>query len=199
MPEGQELLAQLESHILGQLAEASLIETIQGERRHATVVFADLSGFTTLAERLDPEVVTSLLNDLMKELIDAVYLCGGMVNQIIGDCVMAVFGAPIALEDDAERALRAALAMRERLEPFNKRWLDQLNEPLALHTGICSGMIVAANVGSNLRMSYTIIGDVVNVASRLQGTATPGQILVSRSTYRLTRRAFDFRPLEPIE
>ena len=87
-----------------------------------------------------------------------------MVNQIIGDCVMAVFGAPIALEDDAERALRAALAMRERLEPFNKRWLDQLKEPSALHTGICSGMVVAANVGSNLRMSYTIIGDVVNVA-----------------------------------
>ena len=82
---------------------------------------------------------------------------------------MAVFGAPIALEDDAERALRAALAMRERLEPFKKRWLDQLNEPLALHTGICSGMIVAANVGSNLRMSYTIIGDVVNVASPVAG------------------------------
>jgi len=195
----QELLAQLESYIPKQLAERlRSTGSIQGERRHATVVFADLSGFTTLAERLDPEVVTSLLNDLMKELIEAVYVCGGMVNQIIGDCVMAVFGAPIALEDDAERALRAALAMRERLEPFNKRWLDQLKEPLALHTGICSGMIVAANVGSNLRMSYTIIGDVVNVASRLQGTATPGQILVSQSTHKLTRGVFEFQTLEPI-
>src|SRR4029078_8772522 len=75
---------------------------------------------------------------------------------------------------------------------------DQLKEPLALHTGICSGMIVAANVGSNLRMSYTIIGDVLNVASRLQGTATPGQILVSQSTHKLTRGVFEFQTLEPI-
>src|SRR4029453_7087111 len=151
-----------------------------------------------LVERLDPEVVTSFLNDLMKELIDAVYQCGGMVNQIIGDCVMAIFGAPIALEDDAERALRAALAMRERLEAINKRWLDQLKEPLALHTGISSGMIVATNVGSDFRMSYHIIGDSVNVASRLQGVATSGQIVGSQSTYCLTLGAFDFRPLEPV-
>lgn len=195
----RELLAQLESYIPKQLAEQLRSSgSIQGERRHATVVFADLSGFTTLAERLDPEVVTSFLNDLMKELIDAVYHWGGMVNQIIGDCVMAIFGAPIALERDAERALRAALAMRERLEPFNKRWLDQLKEPLALHIGISSGMVVATNVGSNLRMSYTLIGDVVNVASRLQNIAAPGQILVNQGTYRLTRGAFDFRTLEPI-
>jgi len=197
--QNQELLARLERYIPKQLAEQLRSSgSIQGERRHATVIFADLSGFTNLAERLDPEVVTSFLNDLMKELIDAVYQCGGMVNQIIGDCVMAVFGAPIALEDDAARALRAALAMRERLEPFNKRWLDQLKEPLALHTGISSGMVVAANVGSNLRMSYTIIGDVVNVASRLQAMATPGQILGNQGTYRLTRGGFDFQTLEPI-
>ena len=134
----------------------------------------------------------------MKELIDAVYQCEGMVNQIIGDCVMAVFGAPIALEDDAERALRAALAMRERLEAFNKRWIDTLKEPLALHTGINSGMVVAANVGTDVRMSYSVIGDTVNVASRLEGVATRGQILVTQSTYRLTHGIFEFRPLEPI-
>ena len=167
----------------------------RGARR--PVVFADISGFTALVERLDPEVVAAFLNDCMKELTDAVYQCEGMVNQIIGDCVMAVFGAPIALEDDAERALRAALAMRERLGAFNKRWLKQLNEPLALHTGISSGMIVATNVGSDLRMSYHIIGDTVNVASRLKDIATSGQIVVSQSTYRLTRGVFDFRPLEP--
>jgi class 3 adenylate cyclase/tetratricopeptide (TPR) repeat protein len=195
----QALLAQLQSYIPRQLAEKLRSSGhIEGERRQATVVFADISGFTALVERLDPEVVASFLNDCMKEMIDAVYQCEGMVNQIIGDCVMAVFGAPIALEDDAERALRAALAMRERLEAINKRWLDQLKEPLALHTGISSGMIVATNVGSDFRMSYHIIGDSVNVASRLQGVATSGQIVVSQSTYRLTRGAFDFRPLEPV-
>ena len=195
----QALLAELQSYIPRQLAEKLRSSGhIEGERRQATVVFADISGFTELVERLDPEVVASFLNDCMKELIDAVYQCEGMVNQIIGDCVMAVFGAPIALEDDAERALRAALAMRERLEAINKRWLDQLKEPLALHTGISSGMVVATNVGSDLRMSYHIIGDSVNVASRLQGVAASGQIVVSQSTYRLTSGSFDFRPLEPV-
>ena len=102
---------------------------IQGERRQVTVVFADLSGFTALAERLDPEEVASFLNDCMKELIEAVYQYEGMVNQIIGDCVMAVFGAPIALEDDAERALRAALAMRERLKHLTSDGLTNSRSP----------------------------------------------------------------------
>ena len=196
----QALLAQLQSYLPSQLAEKLRSSGhIEGERRQATVIFSDISGFTSLVERLDPEVVASFLDDCMKEMIDAVDQCKGMVNQIIGDCVMAVFGAPIALEDDAERALRAALAMRKRLEAINKRWLDQLKEPLALHTGISSGMIVATNVGSDLRMSYNIIGDSVNVASRLQGVATSGQIVVSQSTYRLTRGGFEFRPLEPIQ
>ena len=195
----QALLAQLESYIPRQLADKLRSSGhIQGERRQATIVFADISGFTALAERLDPEVVASFLNDCMKELIDAVNQCEGMVNQIIGDCVMAVFGAPIALEDDAERALRAALAMRERLEAFNERWIDQLKEPLALHTGISSGMIVATNVGSDLRMSYNIIGDTVNVAARLESVATSGQIVVSQNTYRLTHGVFNFRSMEPI-
>ena len=171
---------------------------IQGERRQITVLFADLSGFTALAERLDPEEVASVLNECMKELINAVYQYEGMVNQIIGDCVMAVFGAPVAHEDDAERALRVALAMRERLEAFNKRWIKTLKEPLALHTGISSGTVIAGNVGTDQYMSYNVVGDTVNVASRLEGVATGGQILVTQSTYRLTHGIFEFRPLEPI-
>ena len=112
-PRDQALLEELQRYMPKQLADK--IRTsgqIQPERRQVTVVFADLSGFTALAERLDPEEVASILNDCVKELMDAVYQYEGMVNQIIGDCVMAVFGAPVALEDDAERALCAALAMR---------------------------------------------------------------------------------------
>ena len=133
----QALLEELQRYMPKQLADKIRASgQIQSERRQVTVVFADLSGFTALAERLDPEEVASVLNDCMKELIEAVYQYEGMVNQIIGDCVMAVFGAPVAHEDDAERALRVALAMRERLEAFNKRWIKTLKEPLALHTGI---------------------------------------------------------------
>lgn len=195
----QALLAHLQSFIPKQLADKIRASGhMQGERRQVTVVFADISGFTALAERLDPEEVASFLSDCMKELMDAVHQYEGMVHQIVGDCVMAVFGAPIALEDDAERALRAALSMRERLEAFNARWIDKLKEPLALHTGINSGTVIAGNVGDDLRMGYRVMGDTVNTASRMEGVATRGQILVSQSTYRLTHGIFDFRAMDPI-
>ena len=195
-----ELLAQLQSYIPKQLAnKIKATGHIQGERRQVTVVFADVSGFTALSETLDPEEVASFMNECLRDLAEAVYQYEGMVDKFIGDCIMAVFGAPIALEDDAERALHAALSMRNRVELFNKRRHDQLKEPLALHIGINSGMVIAGNVGSDLRMNYTVMGDTVNVASRLEGAATRGQIFVSQSTYRLTAGAFRFRPLEPIQ
>ena len=198
-PRDQALLTELQRYMPKQLADKIRASGhLEGERRQVTVVFADLSGFTALAERLDPEEVASLLNDCMKELIEAVYQYEGMVHQIIGDCVMAIFGAPVALEDDAERALRAALSMKERLAQFNERWDERLKDPLELHVGINTGTVIAGNVGSDLRMSYTVVGDTVNVASRLEGVATSGQILVTQRTYRLTHGIFEFRALEPV-
>lgn len=194
-----QLLAQLQSYIPKQLADKIRRSgQIQGERRQVTVIFADISGFTALSERLDPEEVASFVNDCMKELVEAVYQYEGMVDKFIGDCIMAVFGTPIALEDDAERAVRASLAMRERLHAFNRRWVDKLKEPLGLHIGINSGIVIAGNVGNDLRMNYTVMGDTVNVASRLEGAAATGQIFVSQNTYRLTSGAFQFRALDPI-
>jgi class 3 adenylate cyclase/tetratricopeptide (TPR) repeat protein len=194
-----ELLQQLQSYIPKQLAEKiRATGHVEGERRQVTVIFADISGFTALSERLDAEEVASFSNDCMKELVAAVYQYEGMVDKFIGDCIMAVFGAPVALEDDAERALRAALAMRERVEGFNRVWIDKLKEPLALHIGINSGTVIAGNVGNDLRMSYTVMGDTVNVASRLEGVAQRGQIFVSQNTHRLTRGAFTFRALDPV-
>ena len=199
-PSRDDLLAQLQRYIPRQLADKIRASgQIAGERRPVTVIFADVSGFTALSETLDPEEVASLMNDCLKDLVDAVYQYEGMVDKFIGDCVMAVFGAPVALEDDAERALHAALSMRERIELFNKRCGERLKEPLALHIGINSGTVIAGNVGNDLRMNYTVMGDTVNVASRLEGAATRGQIFVSQSTYRLAAGAFRFRPLEPIQ
>lgn len=194
-----QLLAQLQNYIPKQLADKIRRSGhVEGERRQVTVIFADISGFTAMSERLDAEEVASISNDCMKELIDAVYQYEGMVDKFIGDCIMAVFGAPIALEDDAERALHASLAMRGRLDVFNGKWIGKLKEPLALHIGINSGTVIAGNVGNDLRMSYTVMGDTVNVASRLEGAATSGQIFVSQSTHRLAAGAFRFRALEPI-
>ncbi|MEY2479339.1 MAG: hypothetical protein QOI04_266 [Verrucomicrobiota bacterium] len=200
MESRDQLLSQLQSYIPKQLADKIRASGhVAGERRQVTVVFADISGFTALSERLDPEEVASFVNDCMKELVEAVYQYEGIVDKFIGDCIMAVFGAPIALEDDAERALRASLGMKERLEAFNRRWVAKLEEPLSLHIGVNSGTVIAGNVGNDLRMSYTVMGDTVNVASRLEGAATGGEIFVSQSTYRLTAGAFRFRPLEPIQ
>jgi len=172
---------------------------IEGERRQVTVVFADISGFTALSERLDPEDVASLVNDCLKELAQAVYQYEGMVDKFIGDCIMAVFGAPIALEDDAEHALRATIAMRENLQRFNRRWIEKLGHPLNVHIGVNTGMVIAGNIGNDLRMSYTVMGDTVNVAARLEDAAKGGQIFVSRNTYRLTRGAFAFQEMDPIK
>src|SRR5208337_3797151 len=126
------------------------------------------------------------------------YQYEGYVDKFLGDSVMAVFGAPIAHEDDAERALRTALKMRERIERFNRSRMAKLAEPLSLHVGVNTGMVVAGNVGSDLRISYTVLGDTVNTASRLEGASKAGQILVSRDTYRLAREAFTFLAVEPI-
>jgi hypothetical protein len=117
-----DLLAQLQNYIPRQLAEKiRATGHVQGERRQVTVIFADVSGFTALSETLDPEEVASFMNECLKDLAEAVYQYEGMVDKFIGDCIMAVFGAPVALEDDAERALHAALSMRNRVEQFNKR------------------------------------------------------------------------------
>jgi class 3 adenylate cyclase len=110
------------------------------------------------------------------DLADAVYAYEGYIDKFIGDSVMAVFGALIAHEDDPERALRAALAMRERLEAYNRRWIHRLGQPLALHIGINTGLVIAGNVGSDLRLSNTVMGDTVNTASRLENAAQAGQI-----------------------
>lgn len=199
-PTPEAVLAQLQSYVPKQLADKTRAAGhIEGERRQVTVFFADISGFTALSERLDPEDVAGLTNDCLKELAQAVYQYEGMVDKFIGDCIMAVFGAPIALEDDAENALRATIAMRENLQKFNRRWIEKLGQPLDIHIGVNTGMVIAGIIGNDLRMSYTVMGDTVNVASRLENAAKAGQIFVSRNTYRLTRGAFAFQEMDPIK
>ena len=199
-PSSEALLEQLRSYIPKQLADKMrTCGQIEGERRQVTVLFADISGFTALSERTEAEDLAVLMSDCLKELVQAVYQYEGMVDKFIGDCIMAVFGAPIAMEDDAERALRAALAMKGNLQNFNRRWIEKLGDPLSLHIGVNTGLVIAGNVGSDLRMSYTVMGDTVNVAARLQDAAKAGQVFLSRSTYRLTRGAFLFQVLEPIK
>ncbi len=168
---------------------------IHADRRLVSVLFADLSGFTALSERVDPEDVRAFQNELFQTLAAAVQQYDGFVEKFVGDAVMAVFGAPVAHEDDPERALRAALAMHERMEALSARWEACFGAPLTLHVGVNTGPVVAGHLGSAASAAYAVTGDTVNTAARLQGAARPGRTLVSESTYRLTQHAFVFEPL----
>ncbi|MBI4574333.1 MAG: tetratricopeptide repeat protein [candidate division NC10 bacterium] len=167
----------------------------EADRRPVTVLFADLSGFTALSERLDPEEVRALQDELFQDMASVIERYEGFVEKFVGDAVMAVFGAPVAHEDDPERAIRAAIAMHERMAALNGRWEHRVGRPLALHIGINTGPVVAGNLGAAGGAAYAITGDTVNIASRLHTAAEPGQTLVSRGTYNLTQHAFAFEPL----
>ncbi|MBI2116057.1 MAG: AAA family ATPase [candidate division NC10 bacterium] len=169
--------------------------TAEADRRPVTVLFADLSGFTALGERLDPEEIRGLQSDLFQELASAIDRYGGFVEKFAGDAVMAVFGAPVAHEDDPERAIRAALAMHERMATLNGRWEHRVGRRLALHIGVNTGPVVAGNLGPIPGAGYAVTGDTVNTASRLLNAAQPGQTLVSDATYRLSQHAFVFEAL----
>jgi class 3 adenylate cyclase/tetratricopeptide (TPR) repeat protein len=200
LSEDDRAVAPTEANVPQELADKMRIGLrAQGERRQVTVLFADISGYTALSERIDPEDVSALSSDVLRELSDVVYQYEGYVSSFAGDSVTALFGAPVGHEDDPDRALRAALTMRERVATLNRRWQERLGHELELHMGIHTGLVVTGDVGHDLRMHYTAMGDTVNTAARLQASARPGQILVSAETYRLTHEAFTFAALEPMQ
>ncbi len=166
------------------------------ERRHATVLFADVSGFTAMSEKLDPEDVTAVMNRCFVLLEAAVRRYGGTVDKYIGDCVMAVFGVPAALEDAPRNAINAAIEMRKAIEDFNLQNPGPV--PLAIHTGINTGLVLAGDVGGDTKREFTVMGDAVNLASRLKDASPKGSIWVGPETHRYTRGAFEFRTLKPI-
>jgi adenylate cyclase len=140
-----------------------------GERRHVTLFFSDLAGFTSLSERLSPEEVVSLLNDYLSRMTDIILEEEGTVDKFEGDAIMAFWGAPLAQEDQALRACRAALRQQAALEELNKGFADLGLPPLTMRVGLHSGEAVVGNLGSQKRFDYTVIGDTVNLASRLEG------------------------------
>lgn len=164
------------------------------DRRTATILFADLSGFTALSEQLDPEVVQALQTKLFSELTAAVESFGGFVDKFIGDALLALFGAPVAHEDDPERALRAALDMLVRTGRLGEGSASA-SPRMVLHIGINTGPVVAGGLGVGTAKSYSVTGDTVNTAQRLQSLAAPGEVLVGPLTYRLTRHAFSYESL----
>jgi adenylate cyclase len=156
-----------------------------GERRTVSILFGDLRGYTTIAEELPPQQVMTILNTFLGRVIEVIYRHGGTVTQLLGDGIMALFGAPISSDDDAWRAVQAALEMRDEIIGIEPPGLPHIR--LAMGIGITTGEVVVGHIGSERRLDYTAVGDVVNLAARFQSHAGPGQILITRPTYDLVR------------
>lgn len=166
----------------------------EASRREVTVVFADLSGFTSLAEALDPETLRSFQNALFQAMSEAIAHYDGFVEKFVGDAVMAVFGAPRAHEDDPARALGAAQRMMERVEQLGAQWQRRLGRAVTLHIGVHTGAVVAGTLGHGAGGAYAVTGDTVNTASRLLGAADPGSVLVSEATHARVQHRYRFAP-----
>ena len=158
--------------------------SFSGERREVTVIFCDMRGFTPLTERLPPEEVVAVLNAFYSLMIDLTIKNDGTINKFLGDAVMAIFGAPTPYPDHCLRAVKTALQMQAGVALLSAQRLVEGKDPISVGIGISAGEAVAGTVGTESQMEYTVIGDKVNLAARLESNAKPGQILVSEGTYR---------------
>jgi adenylate cyclase len=169
-----------------------------GENQEATILFADIRSFTRMAEKMEPHKVVELLNEYFTEMTDLIFENGGTLDKYLGDGIMALFGAPIARPDDALRSVKTAMEMQRAMVRLNEDWQARGQPAMQAGIGVNTGAVTAGNIGSTRRMDYTVIGDAVNLASRLCAKAAGGQILVSDSTFRLLAAEMPARRLEPI-
>ena len=168
-------------------------DRVEGERKLVTALFADIVGSTTLAEAMDPEDWREVVSGAHARVSEAVYRYEGTIAQLLGDGVLAFFGAPLAHEDDAERALRAALEILDGIHAYAAELRRRnLVDDFRMRIGLNTGIVVVGDIGSDLHMEYLAIGDTVNLAARMQSAAEPDTILISENTYRHVASLFDF-------
>jgi len=182
---------------LGEVVEAEkAVPELEGERKHVTVLFSDMSGYTAMSERLDPEDVKEITSHIFGRISKVIDKYEGFVEKFVGDAVMALFGVPKAHEDDPVRAIRAAMEIREMVEALSPEIEEKVGRPLSMHTGINTGLVVTGEVDME-KGTHGVAGDSINLASRLSGLANPGEILVASDTYRQAEGYFTFKALEP--
>ncbi|HBA60859.1 MAG TPA: hypothetical protein DCZ92_08575 [Elusimicrobia bacterium] len=169
--------------VAAEIMKMPLETLLAGERRRVTILFTDVRSFTQLAEKMRPEEVLNILNDHFSMLIDALFDFEGTLDKFLGDGLMAIFGAPITHPNDAERAVRAGLRMQAKINEYNFRQRSAGNPELHIGIGINTGTAVAGNIGSDKRKEYSVIGDTVNIAARLQALAKGGDVVISHATY----------------
>jgi class 3 adenylate cyclase/tetratricopeptide (TPR) repeat protein len=170
---------------------------IEGERKQVTVMFCDMEGFSRLTQILGPEEAYGIMDQVYELLIHRVHDYEGTVNEMTGDGIMALFGAPIALEDAPQRAIRSALAIHREMAKFSEKIKEEQEgiPPLKMRIGVHTGPVVVGTLGNNLRVEFKVVGDTVNLASRMEGLADPGAIYITQDTFKLTEGLFRFEAL----
>ena len=169
-----------------------------GTDRVATVMFVDIREFTSMSENVQAADVLQMLNEYYEKIVDIVFAHEGTVDKYIGDAIMVIWGAPVAHDDDPARAVRAAVDIRRALITFNQQRLDEGKKEIKIGIGINTGNVVAGYIGSSQTMSYSVVGDTVNTASRLCAAARADQIIISEATYEHSQGLFPMEELEPL-
>ncbi|UCD98146.1 MAG: AAA family ATPase [Chloroflexota bacterium] len=170
-----------------------------GERRIVTMMFCDVKGSTAAAENLDPEEWSEIINGAFEHMITPVFTYEGTVARLMGDGILAFFGAPFSHEDDPQRAVLAGLDIVSGIAPYREQIMKSWGIDLNVRVGINTGLVVVGAVGSDLRMEYTALGDAINLASRMEVTAEPGTVQIAQDTYKHVSHLFEFEPLGGIE
>ncbi|MCK4777344.1 MAG: AAA family ATPase, partial [Actinomycetia bacterium] len=172
------------------------IQSIEGERRQVTSLFTDLSGYTAMSEKLDPEEVKEIMSRIFGETAQIVAKYEGYIDRFIGDEVMVLFGIPKAHEDDPVRAIKSAMEIHELVEEMNPKYEKRIGKSLSMHSGINTGLVVTGGIGVE-KGKNEVVGDSINLASRLTSLARGGEILIGEETYRQAEGYFNFETLEP--
>jgi class 3 adenylate cyclase/tetratricopeptide (TPR) repeat protein len=193
-----EKLAKIQRYLPKDLTQKILAQRdkIEGERKQVTVMFCDMEGFTSLTEKLGSEQMFSIMDEVYEILIHKVHDYEGTVNEITGDGIMALFGAPIALEDAPQRAIRSALAIHREINKFSEQLKSEKRIPsIKMRIGIHTGPVIVGTLGNDLRVEFKAVGDTVNLASRMEGLAESGTTFVTEDTFKLTEGFFRFEAL----
>jgi class 3 adenylate cyclase/tetratricopeptide (TPR) repeat protein len=193
-----EKLAKIQRYLPKDLTQKILAQRdkIEGERKQVTVMFCDMEGFTSLTEKLGSEEMYSIMDQVYEILIHKVHDYEGTVNELTGDGIMALFGAPIALEDAPQRAIRSALAIHREINKFSEQLKSEKRIPsIKMRIGIHTGPVIVGTLGNDLRVEFKAVGDTVNLASRMEGLADPGTTFVTEDTFKLTEGFFRFEAL----
>ena len=186
-------------NLAAQIANQVGAVKLGGSKRPVFIFFSDIRGFTPMSEKMNPDEIATLLTEYFTEMVEIIFEHGGTLDKFIGDAIMAIWGAPIEHEDDADRAMRAAIDMQSVLGELNTKWTAQGRQPVNIGIGINFGEVFAGNIGSERRLEYTVIGDAVNTASRLCSKAGPGEILISEPFYKALKKPPKVEALEPLQ